>query len=403
LNLEGLLYVLGGLLFASLLFREPLLFFVALILLLIAVTVRVWERYCTTGLGYRREFAQTRAFFGEEVPLTIEISNDKPLPLAWLEVEDAVPGDRMEVLPGKPGPSHMPGRRLLSMLLSVRWYERVRRHYRVRCGARGVHLFGPAVLRSGDVFGFSTRELEFSQEDYLLVYPKVVTLEGLGFPPRDPFGEVPLRRQWLFEDPLRTVGVRDYRPGDSPRRLHWKATARSPLQQLQVKQFEPTTTYRLHVLLNVSTAAHNWAWQGYDPEVLEAAITVAASAASWAVSHGYQVGLAANAKEYHSRAALRIAPSRDPRQMMHILEALARVVPMATMPPETLVELEGHALSFGTTIVMVTAVAEQELVQQLVRLRRAGHRPVLVLVGGVHAPPAVSGIPVRQVRVEDTQ
>ena len=121
MKLEALLYVLGGLLLGSLIFHEPLLFIVALILLLTALTVRVWERYCTTGLSYRRELGQSRAFFGEEVPLTIEIRNDKPLPLAWLEVDDAVPGDRMEVLPGRTGPSHVPGRRILSMLLSVRW------------------------------------------------------------------------------------------------------------------------------------------------------------------------------------------------------------------------------------------------------------------------------------------
>ena len=133
------------------------------------------------------------------------------------------------------------------MLLSVRWYERVRRHYRVTCGARGFHAFGPATLRTGDVFGLATQEIDIPGEDYLLVYPKIVPLERLGLPARNPFGDVPLRRQWLFEDPLRTVGVRDYRPGDSPRRLHWKATARAPGQALQVKLFEPTTTQRLHV------------------------------------------------------------------------------------------------------------------------------------------------------------
>jgi uncharacterized protein (DUF58 family) len=402
LKLEALLYVLGGLLVASLLFREPLLFVVALILLLTAATTQLWERYCTVGLGYRRELGQTRAFFDEEVLLTIEITNDKPLPLAWLEVDDTVPGEGLHVAPGSVGPSHMPGRRMLSMLLSVRWFERVRRHYRIRCNKRGVHFFGPAMMRSGDVFGFTTREVEFAHEDSLLVYPKIVSLERLGLPPRDPFGEMPLRRQWLFEDPLRTVGVRDYRPGDSPRRLHWKATARSPSQQLQVKQFEPTTTFRLLVLLNVSTAEHNWAWQGYDPDVLEACVTAAASVASWASDFGYQIGLSANARAYRSRGALRMAPSRDPRQLMHVLEALAKLVPMATMGPETLVALEGRELAFGTTVVMISATATDELLEQLARLRRAGHQPLLMLVGRKLASAMLHGVPIRHIRVEDT-
>src|SRR5207302_67495 len=130
-RLETLIYILGGLVLASLLFRAPVLFVVALILFLVAVTTRIWDRYCTAGLTYRRVLGQTRAFFGEEVPLVIEVTNDKPLPLAWLEVDDAVPGEGMPILPEATGPSHIPGRRLLSMLLSVRWFERVRRHYRV--------------------------------------------------------------------------------------------------------------------------------------------------------------------------------------------------------------------------------------------------------------------------------
>src|ERR1700704_6051713 len=356
---EGFLFLIGGVVVASLLLREAQLFVVGVILLLVAGVSLVWERYCLVGLGYRRSLGQTRAMFGEEVSLTLEIVNDKPLPLAWLEIEDTVPGVGLTLAPAHIGPSHIPGRRLLTMLLSVRWYERVRRHYSVTCGARGFHSFGPATLRTGDVFGLTTREVEVAQEDFLLVYPKIVPLERLALPARNPFGDVPRRQQWLFEDPLRTVGIRDYRPGDSPRRMHWKATARAPDQALQVKLFEPTTTQRLHIVLNISTAGQNWSWHGYDPEALEAAITTAASVASWGAERGYLVGLAANAKQFHSSMAVRLPPSRDPHQLMHILEALARLVPMATMAPEDLVELEIRGLAYGTTVVMVTAVATQ--------------------------------------------
>src|SRR6185369_11426637 len=109
----------------------------------------------------------------------------------------------------------------------------------------------------------------------------------------------------------------------------------------------------------------------------------------------YQIGLSANARAYRSSAVLRMAPSRDPRQLMHVLEALATLVPMATMPSETLVELEGHDLAYGTTVVMVTAVADDRLLSQLARLRRSGHRPALVLIGDEAAATIVDGIPIR--------
>ncbi|MBV9172606.1 MAG: DUF58 domain-containing protein [Chloroflexi bacterium] len=402
---EGWLYLIGGLALIGLLLREGQLFIVAVILLLTAALSRVWEHYCLVGLSYRRELGQSRAFFGEEVPLTIEIVNDKPLPLAWLEVDDGVPGaSQTEITPGGVSPSHIPGRRMLGMLLSIRWYERIRRHYRVRCIARGYHAFGPSTLRTGDVFGFATRELEVPHEDYLLVYPRIVALDRLGLPAADPFGDVPLRQQWLFEDPLRTVGVRDYRPGDSPRRLHWKATARAPGQQLQVKLFEPTTTHRVLVLLNISTTDTNWSWAGYDPEVLEAAITTAASVASWASERGLLVGLGANGKLFRSGTAVRIPPSRDPHQLMHILEALARLVPMPTMAPETLLELEQHGLAYGTSIVLITATISDLMVRQLRRLQSAGHRPSVLLISSDEHPLArLDGLPGYAIRVEDTQ
>src|SRR3954454_22523894 len=117
---EVWIYVIGGVLIASLLLRQPQLFAIATILLLVAGVSRLWERYCLRGLSYSRSLEQTRAFFGEEVRLTVEVTNDKPLPLAWIEVEDTVPGHGITFTPAHSGPSHIPGRRLLTMLMSVR-------------------------------------------------------------------------------------------------------------------------------------------------------------------------------------------------------------------------------------------------------------------------------------------
>jgi uncharacterized protein (DUF58 family) len=401
---EAWLWLIAGVVGVSLVLHEGELFVLAAILLLTVGVSRAWEHYSLTGLSYQRSIGQQRAFFGEQVPFTIELVNAKPLPLAWVEVEDVVPGAPLQLQPAHTTPSHIARRRVLRVLVSMRWFERLRRRYTVRCDARGLHAFGPAVLRTGDIFGFGQQEMYLPSEDYLLVYPKIVSLDRLGLPSNNPFGDRPVHRQWLFEDPLRTIGVRDYRPGDSPRRLHWKASARAPAQRLQVKLFEPTTTHRIQILLNVSTSERNWAWQGYDPDALEAAITTAASVASWATERGMLVGIAANAQMFHSTAALRLLPSRDPHQLMHILEALARLIPMASMSPEGLVEIEGRELAYGTTVVMVSAVADERLFQQLRMLKRGGHRPILLLITSADAPSAaLDGLPAYAIRIEDTR
>lgn len=374
---EGAYLLIGLLLLASLLLASLPLLALSLALALVALISSLWGRYCLAGVEYRRRFSQTRAFFGEEIELTIEVVNRKPLPLAWLEVEDELPAE-LSLLQGRTSVSHKPARVVLANLFALRWYERVRRRYRLRCDARGYHAFGPAVLRSGDLFGFVRRELTVEAEDHLLVYPRVVPLGQLGLPAADPFGDRHTR-QWLFVDPQRSVGVREYTPGDSPRRIHWQATART--QRLQVKLFEPTTTHQVVVFLNLNTFGDYWWWLGFNRDLLELSVTVAASLASWAVEHGYQLGLCANGNARLADQTVSIAPSRDPRQLTQVLEALARVLPFATVPLPELLREGSRRLPYGATLAVVTAMLDAETVAELRALRAVGHRIALLLVG----------------------
>jgi uncharacterized protein (DUF58 family) len=178
----------------------------------------------------------------------------------------------------------------------------------------------------------------------------------------------------MLEDPSRTVGIRDYHPEDSFRRIHWKATARR--QDLQVRVYEPTTSHNLVIFLNVATLPKHW--QGINPLLLERAISVAASIAQHAVEDRYIVGLVANGSIPHSDQPIKVLPSRRPDQLARLLEALAAVTSFATASIEALLLAESPRLPWGATLVVVTAVVTDELVAGLVRLREAGRRLVLV-------------------------
>src|SRR5207248_3641637 len=78
--------------------------------------------------------------------------------------------------------------------------------------------------------------------------------------------------------------------GDDPRRIHWKATARAG--ELRSKIYEPSSQYRLLILLDINT--YQESWMGLDPEIQELTIAAAASIAMWALDEGYTVGLLAN-------------------------------------------------------------------------------------------------------------
>jgi uncharacterized protein (DUF58 family) len=235
-------------------------------------------------------------------------------------------------------------------------------------------------MKSGDIFGLFSQEGWQRKLDWLIVYPKVVPIAQLGLPSKEPFGETKARQR-IFEDPLRTIGVRDHQPEDGFKHIHWKATARQ--QKLQAKVYEPTTSFNLIIFLNVATFPKHW--QGTDPILLERAISVAASIANYGVEQRYTVGVIANGSVPHSDQPIKVLPSRDPKQLSRILEALAAVTGFATSSIEDLLLEESPKLPWGATLVVVTGVVSEELVVTLLRLRDVGRR--LVLVSLAQQPP----------------
>jgi uncharacterized protein (DUF58 family) len=194
-------FIIGFLVLLGIVLKSPMLFLLSILLVLVAGASAAWERYCLAGVTYVRRFGAHRLFCGEETDLWVEIVNAKPLPLAWLKTEDEFP-DELTIHKAKHKPSGQPHRRLLTNLLSVRWYERVRRHYRMAAHQRGVFDFGPAAVSSGDIFRFRTRRQEIDHRHTVLVYPKVAPMDRLDLRAARPLGDFGAQRR-IADDPLR--------------------------------------------------------------------------------------------------------------------------------------------------------------------------------------------------------
>jgi len=376
----------------SLLTHQVPLLLVALLFFLTGGVAKLWERYCLTRVEYQRRLSANRAFFGDEVQLEIEIGNRKPLPLPWIQIEDEVPSE-VTLLKGKASPGYPDNRLFLSNLFSLGWYHRVKRRYPMRCLQRGYFTFGPTHIRSGDLFGIYNREMEVKQVNHLMVYPKIVPLEKLGIPSNQPVGDIRTRRH-IFEDPILTLGVRDYHFGDSLKRIHWKTTAR--LGQLQTKVFEPTTTTDMGIFLDVrTTPSPLW---GSIPPLLELAIMAAASIASYALKSRYRVGLYVNQYQRLVNEPVRIPPSQHTDQLRHILEALAQIHPLEAMPIARFVQNESRSLTWGSTMVVISAIPTDALLSTLVRIKRGGRRVVLIVVGDSKPSISQDGLTVYHIR-----
>lgn len=357
---------------AGLVLRQPALLALGVLLGTVGPVTWFWSRYALHGIEYERTLGETRAFVGEKVPVTFSLTNRKWLPLAWVRVHDNVP-ETLIATDVELEESDRTGQNLLTHITSLGWYERINWHHTFRCTRRGFYFFGPASLKASDYFGLFETLRDVPVENRLIVYPEVERLEELGLPAKDPFG-VRAADTPIFEDPTRTVGIRDYHPEDPLRRVHWKATART--QELMVRIWEPSEVRQALIVVNVATFERYW--EGIDRELLERVISVAASSAMHVWEAKHMVGIMANAAVPKSDQTVRVMPGRSPNQMRDILEALAAVTGFALMPVSRLLAHESPRIPWGATVVVVTAVVSEALLVTLLDLRRVGRRVALV-------------------------
>lgn len=351
------------------------LFLFGLLLALGTLASALWARQCLTGVGYRRSLSAARVSFGEETELTVEIVNAKLLPLAWLRVRDEWPVE-LPLLTGRLGNSHKADRLLLDNSLALRWYERVRRTYRLRGVERGAFEFGPAALYSGDIFGVQVRESTVPATDILLVHPKVTPVWDWRLPSGRPLGEVLATRR-LVVDPLRFAGVRDYAPGDNPRHIHWKNSAR--WRRLQTRVFDPEANQALVLLVDVRTSPRGTF--RIVPAYLELGISAAASIASHALGERQAVGLYSNANGAGRAGLLEVPISRDLGQRTRVLDVCARLTGISLLPCADLLSRLARRLPWGASLVVISSQPDEDLLAAIWSAQTAGHSALLLTIG----------------------
>jgi len=351
-----------------------------------------WNRLSLFGLEYRRRLSETRAFTGETVELTLEVRNRKFLPVTWLQITDifpsALPMDNPQGILEQVHINRTTNLGEFTTFWSIGAFGRLTRRFTVHCTRRGYHPYGPAVLSTGDGFGMFSHKGKLPEQQRLIVYPRLYSVAELRLPAKNPFGECPADAR-LVEDPLRTAGIREWQPTDGLKRVHWKATARHQSfgeapRDLLSRVYEPSQEPQMLIFLNVATMERHWL--GQLPELMERAVSVAGSLAALCSELRLPVGMIVNGYLPGSDQPLRILPGRSPDQLLHILELLAAVTGFAAQPIEELLLRDAPRLPWGSTLLIVTAVAHDGLLATLLELQRAGRKVMLFTLA--EKPPA---------------
>lgn len=334
----------------------------------------LWAWTGANWLRLRRQTRARRAQVGHFIEERFTVRNTSFLPKLWLEVYDS---------------SDLPGHRASHVVSNLAPRRSATWTVRTRCVRRGAFLLGPLRVVTGDPFGLFQAERPISATSPLIVYPPTVEVADFSLPVGALPGGDALRRR-THQVTTNAAGVRDYAPGDSFSRIHWRSTARK--DRLIVKEFELDPMADIWLLMDLDRSVHIGEFDPTEDEVTgqqtaetysidipptteEYTVAATASLARYFLQRDRAVGFAtfSNYREM-------IPADRGPRQMTKIFESLAVVQAKGPVTFDQLITIEGETLPRGTTVVLVTPSTRDTWVGSAHLLLRRGLRVVAVLV-----------------------
>lgn len=322
-----------------------------------------WSRRALSHVEQERRFSD-HAFLGEQVRVDIHVRNAGWLPLPWLEVRDALP-------------LALVGPTVFRRVTTLGSKSESKFEYYLEARKRGYYPLGPMSVSSGDILGLNEPARHEWRVEHLTVYPKIIPLTSVAIPSHSPQGTL-RHSQPVFEDPTRIFGKREYVAGDSLRRVDWKSTAATG--RLQVKIFEPSIALETLICLNLNAEDYHYRSR---LDSVELAIVIAASLGNWIVGKDQTVGLKVNGVDPLVPDGLPqyFPPRKGKIHLIRMLETLARVEMAKDSSFPAVIQRQRYHLSWGTTLLVITGEAGDDLLDELYQTRRAGRNAVLILAG----------------------
>jgi uncharacterized protein (DUF58 family) len=312
----------------------------------------VWARSLASRLSVIREMRYGWVQVGDVLEERFTLKNRGWWPATWVEIEDqsTLPGYDASQATGVDGSGA--------------------RQWRVKgtCNRRGLYQLGGTSMLTGDPFGVHTIRIEDPAHATLMVMPPIVPLPPLQITPGGYSGE----GHPIPNAPERTVdasSVREYIPGDSLKKVHWKTTARHG--KPYVRRFDGAPAGDWWILLDLQSASHIYL---EDDSTQEHGIILAASLADHGLRAHRGVGLVVNGDRLDW-----LPPRTSGGQRWEILRALALASDGETPLAEVLEHVRPN-LGRNSSLIIITATARMDWLERLPHLHRRGIKPTVFLL-----------------------
>jgi uncharacterized protein (DUF58 family) len=313
----------------------------------------LWARLTTGGLEVDVERTTDRLQVGQQTETRLRLKSRSNVTKIWLEAVDetTMPSGSPKTVVTLPAKG------------SRNWKTLA------RCTRRGVYSAGPIRITSGDPFGLFRITRRYGERQRLIVLPQPEELPYFWVPAAQLPGEGVVHQRTHYVTP-NASGIREYYPGDSYNRIHWKSTAR--LGKPMVKTFEMDPTSNIWIVLDLDAGVQEGAG---DESTEEYGVRIATSVAYHFLQSNRMLGLMMDGAQ-----KVIMEPLRGAQQYGRMLEALAVAQATGSTPLAELLQNEGRRMGRHTTCVIITASPDRQWLSALSLLLQQGARAAVVLL-----------------------
>ena len=225
--------------------------FIIIFMIVIAI-VQFWStNNALKGIKYDYRFSKKLIEIGEMTELISTVTNESRRFVPFIRMVESLPkgvrtlNRKVYIREDLMGLGHLSYNSSVYLLAR----SKLQRKLKVTFDKRGRYVFRGAELRGGDFLGLTDKREKFMELRELIVYPKKIETPHLqeilgGF-----LGDISVRR-FIMEDPILTIGTREYTGREPLKQMSWKHTART--NQMMVKKFDYTTEMVVTVFLDIS-------------------------------------------------------------------------------------------------------------------------------------------------------
>lgn len=311
------------------------------------------------GLEFERELPGV-LWEGETGEVVYSIKNPTRYARFFLSVSESFP-DWIEAQDQEPP------------LFNVAARDSTRIAHVVRFLKRGVFKATSFTVQAIDPLGIFTFTKSFPCEGEIIVYPRPRRLDPLPLSGADRYGWQEFTITAPRGGSVEPDGVREYVPGDSLRRIHWRQTARTG--RLAVLEFEESQSIQIAIYLDLARGTDT----GKELETtLEYAVRFAASAAQQALRQGAGIRLLMPTFDEAPLAISAGAGGRGESHFLTILDTLARVKSASNEPVEEALSHAASSLPPGSTLVVITPQSSKALSNAVVNCATNSNSNVIV-------------------------